>query len=388
MAQNMSQLFFRNGAELTGPIIPDSGCGSQSLPQVIFGATRICGQGRDVTEFAGHGRWSDTGGAHNTRLQPCLTGPKARSLDATNMKGSGKAMQDLGGRIAFVTGGSSGIGLGLVKVLAAAGMKVAFTYRQAQHRDEALAHLRQGPGLKVHAIALDVTDRAGFKAAADEAERVFGGPVQVLINNAGVGLLGLMEQASYADLDWVLSVNVGGVINGVQTFLPRMLAAGLPGHIVNVASIGGLAALGSAGLYATSKFAVVGLSEALRTDLLGRPIGVSVYCPGLVKSNIGDSARSRPASLAESGYAAPDPDQGEPPPQFMRHAMDAETAAGYVLDGIRHNRLFILSHPEFREVLTARSELLLGSIPQEPLNEARANSERWLLSNPVYNQKA
>jgi NAD(P)-dependent dehydrogenase (short-subunit alcohol dehydrogenase family) len=196
-----------------------------------------------------------------------------------------------------------------------------------------------------------------------------------------------MEQATYADWDWVMSVNVGGVINALQTFLPRMLACGLPGHIVNVASIGGIAALGSAGLYATSKFAVVGLSEALRTDMLGRPIGVSVYCPGLVKSNIGDSARSRPASLAESGYAAPDPGQGGPPP-FMQHAMDAETAAGYVLDGIRHNRLFILSHPEFREVLTARSELLLGSIPDEPLNEARANSERWLLSNPVYNQKA
>jgi NAD(P)-dependent dehydrogenase (short-subunit alcohol dehydrogenase family) len=304
------------------------------------------------------------------------------------MKGGGKAMQDLAGRIAFVTGGSSGIGLGLVKVLATAGMKVAFTYRQAQHRDAALAHLQQQPGLQVHAIALDITDRAGFKVAADEAERVFSAPVQVLINNAGVGILGPIEQATYADWDWVMSVNVGGVINGLQTFLPRMLASGLPGHIVNVASIGGIAALGSAGVYATSKFAVVGLSEALRTDMLGRPIGVSVYCPGLVKSNIGDSARSRPASLAESGYAAPTPEQGAPPPPFMQHAMDAETAAGYVLEGIRHNRLFILSHPEFREVLTARCELLLESLPDEPLNEARANSERWLLSNPVYNQKA
>jgi NAD(P)-dependent dehydrogenase (short-subunit alcohol dehydrogenase family) len=297
-------------------------------------------------------------------------------------------MQELGGKIAFVTGGSSGIGLGLVKVLAAAGMKVAFTYRQASHRDEALEHFRRHSGQRVHAIALDVTDRPGFTAAADEAEQVLGGPVQVLINNAGVGVHGLMEHATYADWDWVMAVNVGGVINGLKTFLPRMLSAGLPGHIVNVASIGGIAALGSVGLYATSKFAVVGLTEALRTDMIGRPIGVSVYCPGPVKSNIGDSARSRPAQLAESGYAAPGKEQGAPTPQFMLHAMDAVTAAGYVLDGIRHNRLFILSHPEFREVLTARSELLLGSIPDEPINQARADSARWILSNPVYENNA
>jgi len=297
-------------------------------------------------------------------------------------------MQDLAGKIAFVTGGSSGIGLGLVKVLAEAGMKVAFTYRQAAHRDEALDYFRPRSGQTVHAIALDVTDRPGFAAAATEAERVLGGPVQVLINNAGVGIQGLVEHATYADWDWVMGVNVGGAINGVQTFLPRMLGSGLPGHIVNVASIGGIAVLGSAGLYATSKFAVVGLTEALRTDLVGRPVGVSVYCPGLVKSNIGDSARSRPAQLAESGYAAPDLGPGGPPPDFMRHAMDAVTAAGYVLEGIRHNRLFILSHPEFRDVLRARCELLLRAIPDEPVNQARADSARWLLSNPVYQNNA
>ncbi len=296
-------------------------------------------------------------------------------------------MRDLGGKVAFVTGGSSGIGLGLVKVLAAAGMKVAFTYRQEQHRDEALDYFRQYPAQRVHALHLDVTDRSAFAAAAVEAEKALDGPVQVLINNAGVGVLGLMEQATYADWDWVMGVNVGGVINGLQTFLPRMLASGLPGHIVNVSSIGGIAALGSVGLYATSKFAVVGLTEALRTDMIGRPIGVSVYCPGPVKSNIGDSARSRPEQLADSGYGAPGKERG-PPPEFMLHAMDAVTAAGYVLAGIRHNRLFILSHPEFRDVLTARSKLLLDSIPDEPINQARADSARWILSNPVYEKQA
>ena len=297
-------------------------------------------------------------------------------------------MQDLRGRIAFVTGGSSGIGLGIVKVLAAEGMKVAFTYRQDAHRDETLAHFRRHPGQHVYPIHLDVTDRQAFAAAADEVQRALGGPVQVLVNNAGVGIHGLVEHATYADWDWVMGVNVGGVVNGVMTFLPRMLASGLPGHIVNVASIGGVAALGSVGLYATSKFAVVGLTEALRTDMVGRPIGVSVYLPGPVKSNIADSARSRPAQLAQSGYGAPGREQGVPPPEFMQHAMDAVTAAGYVLDGIRRNRLFIFSHPEFRDVLTARSNLLLGSIPDEPINQARADSARWLLSSPVYEKNA
>jgi hypothetical protein len=103
-----------------------------------------------------------------------------------------------------------------------------------------------------------------------------------------------------------------------------------------------------------------------------------------VKSNIGDSARSRPAELAESGYVAADKEPGAPPPEFMLHAMDAVTAGRYVLEGIRHNRLFIISHPEFREVLTARSKLLLGSIADEPIDQARADSARWILSNPVY----
>ena len=211
-------------------------------------------------------------------------------------------MQDLRGKTAFITGGSSGIGLGIAKVLAAEGMKVAFTYRSQKHLDEAMRHFSAHPEQQVLPIKLDVTDRAGFTAAADAAEAALG-PVQLLVNNAGVGVLGLIEQATYADWDWVLGVNIGGVVNGIHTFLPRMLASGREGHIVNVSSVGGLAALGAAGLYATSKYAVVGLSESLRADLAGRPIGVSVYCPGPVKSNIAENAQARPAEFAETGFA-------------------------------------------------------------------------------------
>jgi len=295
-------------------------------------------------------------------------------------------MKDLRGKVAFITGGSSGIGLGIAKVLAEEGMKVVVTYRRQDHLEETLAYFRTRPGLQVHAIKLDVTDRPGFVAAADEAERVFG-PVQVLVNNAGIGILGFMEHATYADWDWITSVNLGGVVNAIVTFLPRMIALGQSCHIVNVSSIGGVAALGSAGLYATTKFAVVGLTEALRTDMIGRPISASVYCPGPVKSNIGEGELGRPAQFADSGYKSVAP-QGAPPPEFLLNAMDAVDAGRYVLRGIRNNDLYIFSHPEFREVLTARSHALLGALPDEPINQARADSVRWLLSNPIYSEGA
>ncbi|HTW39004.1 MAG TPA: SDR family NAD(P)-dependent oxidoreductase [Steroidobacteraceae bacterium] len=296
-------------------------------------------------------------------------------------------MKNLGGKVAFVTGGSSGIGLGIVKVLAAEGMSVAFTYRRRAHLEEAMAYFRENPQLKVHPLELDVVDRAAFARAAEETERRLG-PVQVLVSNAGVGVHGLIEHATYEDWDWVLGVNLGGVVNALVTFLPRMIASGLEGHVVNVSSMGGIAALGSVGVYAASKFAVVGLTEALRTDMIGRNIGVSVYCPGPVKSHIAESGQGRPEHLARTGYSSPQLEKGAPPPAMMLHAMDAVVAGQHVVRGIRANALYILSHPEFRDVLAARNACLLAAVPNEPIDEARAESIRWILSNPIYDQGA
>ena len=297
-------------------------------------------------------------------------------------------MKDLQGRVAFITGGSSGIGLGLTEVLAREGMRVAFTYRRKDHLATAMAHLRSA-GLEklVLPLELDVSDRSAFAGAADAVERALG-PVQLFVNNAGVAVHGLIEHATYQDWDWVLGVNVGGVVNGLVTFLPCMLASRLEGHIVNVSSMGGVAALGSVGVYATSKFAVVGLTEALRTDMIGRPIGVSVYCPGPVKSNIGESGKGRPAHLSESGYAAPDREQGAPPRAMIETAMDAAVAARYVLEGVRHNALYIFSHPEFRDVIAARHAAIAAAIPDEPIDAARAEAIRFILSNPIYDRGA
>jgi NADP-dependent 3-hydroxy acid dehydrogenase YdfG len=294
-------------------------------------------------------------------------------------------MRNLPGKVAFVTGGSSGIGLGIVKVLVEAGMKVAFSYRRQDHLDEAMAHFIGPLREQVYPIKVDVTDRPGLAAAKLEIERVYG-PVRVLVNNAGVGIQGPIEQASFGDWDWVLNVNLGGVVNCVMTFLPDMIASDEEAHIVNVASIGGIAVLGSAGVYATSKFAVVGLSEALRTDLQGRRVGVSVYCPGTVKSNIGEGAAMRHEQYKDSGYAPP------PPPtagsDFMAVAMEAVEAGRHVLQGIEENQLYIISHPEFRDVLRARHAKIEASITHEPVDAARAESVGFLLSNAIYSGDA
>ncbi len=293
-------------------------------------------------------------------------------------------MQELKDKVAFVTGGSSGIGLGIVQALAEAGMKVVFTWRRQDHLDHALSLLQ---GRTVHPIKLDVTDREGFARAADEAWAALG-PVQVLVNNAGVGVGGLIEQATYDDWDWVMGINIGGVINGIVTFLPRMIASGLEGHIVNVSSMGGVAALGSVGVYATSKFAVVGLSEALRTDMIGRNIGVSVYNPGPVRSNMGEAVKLRPANLSNTGYAPPQIPKDAPPHPMILNAMSEIEAGRHVLRGIQQNQLFIFSHPEFHDVIKARNDAMLAAVPDEPYPQARADSIRWILSNPIYSEGA
>jgi short-subunit dehydrogenase len=295
-------------------------------------------------------------------------------------------MKHLKGKVAFVTGGSSGIGRGIVKVLAEEGMKVAFSYRRQDHLDQTMAHFRDKPRQVVHPIKVDVTDRLGLGAAKREIESVYG-PVQVLINNAGVGIQGPMEQATFSDWDWIMSINVGGVINGLVTFLPGMIAGGQESHIVNVASMGGIAALGAVGLYTTTKYAVVGLSESLRTDMMGRNIGVSVYCPGTVKSNIGEGGATRDEKFMDSGYAPPQPPK-EGESSFMDVAMDAVEAGRHVLNGIKNNRLFIISHPEFRDVLRARHAKIEASITDEAVDATRAESVRFILSNPIYSENA
>ena len=181
-------------------------------------------------------------------------------------------MQDVKGKVAFVTGGSSGIGRGIALAFARAGMSVVISGRRQEHLDES-AELFEAEGLDVHGVRLDVTDREAVEQAAAETEERFGA-VHVLVNNAGIGLGGhSIAQARQGDWDWIIDVNIKGVAHGLQAFLPRIRAHGEGGHIVNTSSMGGLLPV-VAGLYSMTKAAVIALSETLHIELAAENIGV------------------------------------------------------------------------------------------------------------------
>ncbi|MED4601619.1 SDR family NAD(P)-dependent oxidoreductase [Paenibacillus validus] len=270
-------------------------------------------------------------------------------------------MQDFKGKVAFITGGGSGVALGQAKVFAKAGMKVVIADIRQDHLDQAMAYFEQTDA-QVHPIRLDITDRKAMAEAADETERVFG-PVQLLCNTAGVSIFGPMQQATYEDWDWIMNVNVGGVINGIQTFVPRMIEYGKGGHIVNTASMSGFTPMTGTGVYCTSKFAVRGLTESLRIDLEPHHIGVSVLCPGAVNSNIHEAVRTRPQHLANTGYYHEDEEIMKGLKAVIEPGLDPVILAEKVLEAIRNNELYIIPYAEFREPLIELHNRVLSVLP-------------------------
>ncbi len=269
-------------------------------------------------------------------------------------------MKDVAGRTAFVTGGASGMGLAMVRSFAAAGMNVAVADIEQQALDRVAAEFAGSNGAVI-TIQLDVTDRAAMERAAETTEQAFGN-VHVVCNNAGVAVGGNVDEMSYADWDWVLGVNVDGVVNGVQTFTRRIEAHGEGGHFVNTASMAGHIAVPGLSVYTASKFAVVGLSEVMRNDLAAKGIGVSVLCPGVVRTNIFDSGRNRPEDLAaETDTAAAllrgEGDQAEQEArmaQILAGALDADVVGDMVLHAIQNDEFYIFTHPEIAEITNAR----------------------------------
>ncbi|HUN26302.1 MAG TPA: SDR family NAD(P)-dependent oxidoreductase [Steroidobacteraceae bacterium] len=302
-------------------------------------------------------------------------------------------MKEVEGRVAFITGGASGMGLGMAKAFARHGMKVVIADVRPAALEEAMGHFRR-TGEPVHPVSLDVTDRAAYARAADEAERKFG-RIHVLINNAGVGPAGPMQSATFEDWDFCLGVNVGGVVNGLVTVLPRILAHGEDGHVVSTSSTGGFSAVGGAGLYCTSKFAVAGMMESLASDLKGTRVGASVFFPGPVTTNLAQSTQAvRPEHLKSTHAPPPRP---RPPPagsgaplNFAEIFMDPLEVGERVLNGIRRGDLFIMTHPEFRAGLVARSDALVRALPEEPINVRRREALKvfgTLLYNPIYDSQ-
>lgn len=308
---------------------------------------------------------------------------KASLNSASKCLKTNSSMFDVEDKVAFVTGGDSGIGLGIAKALLDAGMKVVITYRTRSHLEEAMKVL-DGAGNRLHTVNVDVTDRAAMTSAAQETVRVFG-KVHLLVNNAGVWFTTPLSDSTYDDWDWVMSINVNGVFNGIRAFLPLIKAHGEGGHLVATSSIDGLVSNAKAGVYSTTKFAVVGMMEALRAELADTNIGVSVFCPGSVNTNAVDSERNRPLALRETGVSAA-PEQkavaSEDLTLAKTQAMTPFEAGRRVLQGIRNNDLYIISHPEYEQGIRDRSEALIASIPNEPAPHTRLASET--LRNPMY----
>jgi NAD(P)-dependent dehydrogenase (short-subunit alcohol dehydrogenase family) len=270
-------------------------------------------------------------------------------------------MQDLAGKVAFITGGGSGVALGQAKVFAEeADMKVVIADIRQDHLDEAMAYFRSRR-VAVHAIRLDITDRAAYVRAADEAEQVFG-PVQLLLNTAGVSQFGPVEKASYDDWDWQIDVNLKGVINGVQTFMPRMIERGSGGHIVNTASMSGFLALPTTAIYCTTKYAVRGLSESLRIELDKFGIGVSCLCPGGVNTNIHESVVSRPERYAHTGYYGRDPEVFARLKAVIQDGFDPVELGRVVLQAVRRNDFWILPYPEFVPIIEKKNQEVIDAL--------------------------
>jgi NAD(P)-dependent dehydrogenase (short-subunit alcohol dehydrogenase family) len=199
-------------------------------------------------------------------------------------------VKNLSGRVAFITGGASGIGLGIARIFLRSGIRVVIADVSAQYRDDAALQLASEPG-EYLLLPLDVTDRAAFARAADQAEDRFG-RIHLLCNNAGIGSGPAMLTATFEDWDRMIGINLMGVVNGVVTILPRILAHGEGGYIINTSSMAGILPMPEpGGIYTTTKFAVRGMTESLRMALAPKGVGAAVLCPGLTKTRILDRAR-------------------------------------------------------------------------------------------------
>jgi NAD(P)-dependent dehydrogenase (short-subunit alcohol dehydrogenase family) len=280
-------------------------------------------------------------------------------------------MADWQGKTAFITGGVSGIGFGIARAFAGAGMNLILAYRNEAYRAEAERWFADQGRTQPRFVHLDVTDRARWAEVAAEV-----GKVHVLVNNAGVSVFGPTDEASYDDHDWIMGVNYGGVVNGIVSFLPSMKRHGEGGHIVNVASMAAFCAGPQAGIYTASKFAVRGLTESLRYNLAPHGIGVSLMCPGLTRTNAWDSALNRPEGFAASGFAAPDRAELEQFGTGFDLGMDPLEVGEKTLAGMTANKPLILTHPDHREDIEDIYHATLAALPDEPIPEGRASIER------------
>jgi NAD(P)-dependent dehydrogenase (short-subunit alcohol dehydrogenase family) len=269
-------------------------------------------------------------------------------------------VKDFKDKVLFVTGGGSGAGFGQARLFSEAGCKVVIADVRQDHLDKALAYFRER-NAPAHGIKLDITDRAAYAAAADEVEQVFGTPPQLVFNTAGVNTFGPPEASTYEDYDWVMGVCLNGVINGMVTFVPRMIKAGLGGYIATTASMGGFFGGLTTAPYSAAKAAVINLMESYNLSLKKYGIGVSVLCPASINSNIHNAGETRPEHLQKTGYLMDD--QAIKTLQTIyQSGMDPLDLAKWLKKGIEDEQLYIIPYPEERTGLERHFKVILDSV--------------------------
>ena len=258
-------------------------------------------------------------------------------------------MREFAGKTAFVTGGAGGIGLALARRFAQAGMKVMLADIEDEKLAASVKSLRD-LGSDVRGVACDVADPLSVERAAEASFQAFGN-VHVVCNNAGVAAAGGIDNISLDNWRWVLEVNLMGVLHGIRSFLPHIRKHGEGGHIVNTASMAGMDSGLGFSPYTVSKYGVVAMSEGLAPRLKPLGIGVTVLCPGYVRTRIGVSGRNRPQRYGPS----PALDPASPAAalvaeiaQRLEAGLDPLQVAERVLTAIGEGELYVFTHPEMR----------------------------------------
>jgi NAD(P)-dependent dehydrogenase (short-subunit alcohol dehydrogenase family) len=278
------------------------------------------------------------------------------------------------GRVAFITGAVTGIGLGVAQAFADAGMRLALSYRNEDDRAKAADWFAMKGYEQPLFLKLDVTDRARFAEVADEVERHFGA-VHVLVNNAGVSVFGPTDEASYDDYDWIMGVNFGGVVNGLVSFLPKIRTAEGRRHVTNIASMAAFLPGPQAGIYTASKFAVRGLTDSLRYNLAPHGVGCSLCCPALTRTNAWTSAMKRPDGFGESGFPHTPEEQLRQFGTAFEEGMDPYEVGAKILRGMTQQDGLILTHPEHGPDFEEAHEKLMAALPVEEAPAGRLHIE-------------
>jgi len=272
-------------------------------------------------------------------------------------------MQELAGKTVFVTGGASGIGFALGRAFAEAGMKVMLADIETDALGAAVESLHNfGPD--VRGVTCDVADPVSVEHAAKTSYDAFGN-IHVVCNNAGVGAFGGVENISLDNWRWVLDVNVMGVLHGIRTFVPHIRAHGEGGHIVNTASMAGMLSGLGFSPYGASKFAVVAMSEGLAMELKPLGIGVTVLCPGFVRTRIAESGRNRPQRYGPTQTPDPTTSAGAVAAQIselVQSGLEPSVVAARVLAAIREGELYAFTHPQMRADVEARLATILAAM--------------------------